>query len=238
MPSAPVVSAAPSSASTSPWAPPVGRPARNVTSLSSALETPPVAPGMCSSKMGAPVIKMLITALGVCVKFVMSSVNFFLVRLKCMDLFSFFESSDEEKQLIVNFLLPVSVFIVHISTVTGRISQPADFIVIIFIIGSVSGIPQCYSELNVDGQNYGNCGYNRGNFLPCDLGDVLCGQLQCADGQFTHGDVPGSLTIFTRSARGDSETCRSFTTSPTSDTMNPGLVADGTRCGNASVSCK
>ena len=49
----------------------------------------------------------------------------------------------------------------------------------------------------------------------------------------------GSLTIFTdfaRSSAGNFEECRSFTTSPDSDTLNPGLVADGTKCGTTSVS--
>lgn len=53
------------------------------------------------------------------------------------------------------------------------------------------------------------------------------------------GDVSGSLTIFTNSARnsvGVFEQCMSFTTSPDSDTISPGLVADGTKCGNTSVS--
>lgn len=87
------------------------------------------------------------------------------------------------------------------------------------------------------GEGRGNCGYNRGTFLPCDPEQVLCGQLQCQEGDFTRGDVAGSVRIF-RFTFGSGEVCRSFSTDPTSDTINPGLVQDGTRCGNGSVSQK
>ena len=75
-------------------------------------------------------------------------------------------------------------------------------------------------------------------FLPCDPDHALCGQLQCGEGQFTRGDVAGSLRIFTSSVRvgGVTESCMSFTTLPDSDTMSPGLVQDGTKCGNGTVS--
>lgn len=89
------------------------------------------------------------------------------------------------------------------------------------------------------GEGSGNCGYSRGEFIACEPEHAQCGQLQCTAGDFMRGDVSGSLTIFTDFARnddGDFEECRSFTTSPDSDTVSPGLVADGTKCGNASVS--
>ena len=103
-------------------------------------------------------------------------------------------------------------------------------------LDSLSSTSRCY-QLNTDGEGAGNCGYSRGAFLPCDSEDVLCGQLQCQEGDFTRGDVAGSVTIYrTRFSR--SEVCRSFSTNPDSDTNNPGLVQDGTRCGNGTVSQK
>ena len=80
-----------------------------------------------------------------------------------------------------------------------------------------------------------NCGSNRGRFIPCTPENAQCGQLQCMEGDFTRGGVSESLTIF-RSTRG-SLTCRSFTTEANSDTVSPGLVPEGTRCGNQRVSC-
>ncbi len=104
----------------------------------------------------------------------------------------------------------------------------------IFLSDSLSGAPQCYSELNVVGDGAGNCGYSRGAFLPCDPEHAQCGQLQCEEGTFVRGGTTGSFTIF-RNFLGNS-ICRSFTTNPNSDTINPGLVQDGTKCANESVS--
>ena len=49
----------------------------------------------------------------------------------------------------------------------------------------------------------------------------------------------GFLRIFTefvRNSDGDFEECMSFTSESDSDTLSPGLVADGTKCGPTSVS--
>lgn len=102
------------------------------------------------------------------------------------------------------------------------------------MLGSEGGSEDCYTRLNVDGDQFGNCGYSGGAFVPCPPEHAQCGQLQCTEGEFVRGDVGGFLSIL-RTSLGGGETCRSFTSQPSSDTPSPGLVADGTRCGNGSV---
>lgn len=100
------------------------------------------------------------------------------------------------------------------------------------IAGSGRSIDQCFTALNVQGEGFGNCGYSGGTFIACSLQNALCGQLHCNSGQFT-GNARVAGTIFERFVSGSR--CLSFTTSPQSDTPNPALVSDGSKCGNESV---
>ncbi len=54
---------------------------------------------------------------------------------------------------------------------------------------------------------------------------------------FSNIDFTGSATSFTRfvSVEGTFEACQSFTTAATSDIISPGLVLEGTKCGNEMV---
>lgn len=98
--------------------------------------------------------------------------------------------------------------------------------------GSGKGSDDCFTAFNTDGNQFGNCGYNSVDFIACDPSDVFCGQLHCIPGNFQL-DLEFSLTILTVSV-GD-QSCRSFTSNPGEDFMSPGLVQDGTRCGNQSL---
>ena len=95
----------------------------------------------------------------------------------------------------------------------------------------------CYDDLNTDGNRFGSCGYSDGGFVPCSSANVLCGQLQCDSGSYQDtisGVTPSTFRIRTSSG---TINCRSFAhTNPPTDLMHPGLVQDGTRCGDDRVS--
>lgn len=99
-------------------------------------------------------------------------------------------------------------------------------------------VQQCYDVYNVEANEFGNCGYSGSAFVACSAEDVLCGQLQCDSGTFQR-QVNVGVNILTGRVRvnGGIEDCRSFSPlSPPTDTMHPGLVEDGTRCGDNRVS--
>lgn len=102
----------------------------------------------------------------------------------------------------------------------------------LFHAGSNGSSLECY-EINARGDQFGNCGSSQGAFVACQVEDVTCGQLQCGQGTFMDPGSGGKITILTFNLPG--EVCKGFTNSPEDDFLSPGLVADGTRCGNESV---
>ena len=92
-------------------------------------------------------------------------------------------------------------------------------------------MPSCYSMANVRGSFSGNCGNSNSQYLPCEPEHAFCGQLQCGGG-FLKRDMLDSLEYFATSFRD----CRSFTLPLTADIISLGLVPEGTKCGNKSVS--
>ena len=99
-------------------------------------------------------------------------------------------------------------------------------------------VQQCYDVYNVGNDEFGNCGYSGGRLVSCAPEDVLCGQLQCDSGTFQR-QVNIGVNILTGRVRvnGVVEDCRSFSPlSPPTDITHPGLVEDGTRCGDNRVS--
>ena len=99
-------------------------------------------------------------------------------------------------------------------------------------------VEECYVEYNTGNDRFGNCGYSSGQFVACSANNILCGQLQCASGTYQR-QVNVGVNILTGRVRvnGIVEDCRSFSPiNPPSDFMHPGLVEDGTRCGDEKVS--
>ena len=99
-------------------------------------------------------------------------------------------------------------------------------------------VQQCYNEYNVRGEGVGNCGYSGAAFVACAADDVLCGQLQCDSGNFQR-QVNLRVTLWTGrvTVNRESQDCLSFSpSSPPTDFMHPGLVEDGTKCGDERVS--
>ena len=93
---------------------------------------------------------------------------------------------------------------------------------------------ECYTRFNILGIESGNCGTRNGQFVACAPEHAQCGQLMCDGGSFQGQEVSVSVTIYTRTF--GTSTCVTFSNAPTSDTVNPGLVPDGVKCGNESVS--
>ena len=108
----------------------------------------------------------------------------------------------------------------------------------LFPSGSSNAVQQCYDQYNTGNDAFGNCGYSGTAFVACAPEDVLCGQLQCDSGNYQR-QVNIGVNIRTGRVRanGGIEDCRSFSPlSPPTDFMHPGLVEDGSKCGDERVS--
>ncbi|XP_065828493.1 uncharacterized protein [Oscarella lobularis] len=97
---------------------------------------------------------------------------------------------------------------------------------------AVTGSSRCY-RTNLDGRFYGHCGGNpTDGYIPCEEANVMCGKLQC----LSPLEKP-TVSRAWRSAsyRIGSETCRSVSVTVEDDERDPGLVGDGTTCGNGMI---
>ena len=99
-------------------------------------------------------------------------------------------------------------------------------------------VQQCYDVYNTNSNEFGNCGYSGGTFVACAPEDALCGQLQCDSGTFQRQvNIGVNIPTGTVHANGVFENCRSFSPLfPPADFMHPGLVENGTGCGDNRVS--
>uniref|UniRef100_A0A8D2QD59 Uncharacterized protein n=1 Tax=Zonotrichia albicollis TaxID=44394 RepID=A0A8D2QD59_ZONAL len=88
---------------------------------------------------------------------------------------------------------------------------------------ATEGEASCYN-VNEMGKYFGYCRQEQGTYLPCKRKDKLCGKLFCSGGREMPRD--GSLLSF-RACKG------SFSRGGGDD---PGMILDGTKCGNGMVS--
>ena len=107
-------------------------------------------------------------------------------------------------------------------------------------LDSSAAVEECYTTKNVAGNGAGNCGYSNGALVACSGEDSLCGQLQCASGTFQN-QVNIGVNTYTDyiyvNVDWTPHTCRSFSPDfPPFDSVHPGLVIDGTKCGDQKVS--
>ncbi|XP_069468115.1 disintegrin and metalloproteinase domain-containing protein 9-like [Ambystoma mexicanum] len=85
----------------------------------------------------------------------------------------------------------------------------------------------CFSVANLKGDGNGNCGMSGGIYKKCALSDSLCGKLQCT-GQFAA--VPGAtVTTFMYN---NIYQCLNINFELGPDVPDPGMVHQGTGCGN------
>ncbi|KAM9516495.1 zinc metalloproteinase-disintegrin-like NaMP isoform 2-T2 [Guaruba guarouba] len=87
---------------------------------------------------------------------------------------------------------------------------------------ATEGAASCY-RMNEKGVYYGYCRKEKGSHVPCEKKDIMCGKLFCAGGNEMPRD--GSLVTF--------ESCKaSF---PRNGEADPGMILNGTKCGNGMV---
>lgn len=104
-------------------------------------------------------------------------------------------------------------------------------------LGSSMAVEECYDTYNIGNNLFSNCGYSNGATVACAPEDVLCGQLQCSSGTY-QSQVNIGVYLLTGSVNvdGRNENCLSFSPlSPPADFIHPGLVEDGTKCGDGKV---
>lgn len=96
-----------------------------------------------------------------------------------------------------------------------------------------AGSPHCYTQFNLGGDSFGNCGFldqHSKTLQPCSAQDALCGTLHCS----TDADVKPKLDTVTYTAwRKDKHDCRRIL----SDDIPPSswLVPDGAPCGSGQM---
>uniref|UniRef100_A0A0N5BJR2 Peptidase M12B domain-containing protein n=1 Tax=Strongyloides papillosus TaxID=174720 RepID=A0A0N5BJR2_STREA len=99
-----------------------------------------------------------------------------------------------------------------------------------------NGVDICYKKLNVNGNEYGNCGYKNDTFFQCKEKDVFCGSLQCdnLNSQPIFGDPYSIRSVMSWAKEGEKTTvCRTFRTTYSINIKDrdPGMVPDGSKCG-------
>ena len=105
---------------------------------------------------------------------------------------------------------------------------------------SDSALDYCYEQLNSMGNKYGNCGVEEdGSFKPCNEVDGYCGKLFCQRNPDKRPEMGVSYSIYTITYINGEEdkgiTCVSVNITLENNKVDPGLVYDGTKCGDNSV---
>uniref|UniRef100_A0A3B3BT49 ADAM metallopeptidase domain 9a n=1 Tax=Oryzias melastigma TaxID=30732 RepID=A0A3B3BT49_ORYME len=90
----------------------------------------------------------------------------------------------------------------------------------------------CFKEVNSKGDRFGNCGYQNFPFKKCESRNALCGKLQCSNvqGVTVFGKVPSYITTRIGGAE-----CYGVDFNLGSDVPDPGMVNEGTKCGDNKV---
>uniref|UniRef100_A0AAX7T6H3 ADAM metallopeptidase domain 9 n=1 Tax=Astatotilapia calliptera TaxID=8154 RepID=A0AAX7T6H3_ASTCA len=90
----------------------------------------------------------------------------------------------------------------------------------------------CFKEVNSKGDRFGNCGYLNNGFKKCESRNAMCGKLQCSNVQAkTVFGIEPSI-ISTPIAGGK---CYGVDFMLGSDVPDPGMVNEGTKCGENKV---
>ncbi|CAM9099826.1 unnamed protein product, partial [Lampetra planeri] len=92
----------------------------------------------------------------------------------------------------------------------------------------------CFKDVNSKGDRFGNCGYQNYGYKKCESRNALCGKLQCSNiqaGKVTVFGIEPSI-ISTPIAGGK---CYGVDFRLGSDVPDPGMVNEGTKCGDNKV---
>ncbi|XP_028851971.1 disintegrin and metalloproteinase domain-containing protein 9 isoform X3 [Denticeps clupeoides] len=91
---------------------------------------------------------------------------------------------------------------------------------------------ECFSFVNLKGDRFGNCGYQHGGYRKCDSRNAMCGKLQCED--VKESTVFGIAPSIISTPLG-SRKCWGVDFMLGSDVPDPGMVNEGTKCGENKV---
>uniref|UniRef100_A0A3B5LVI6 Uncharacterized protein n=1 Tax=Xiphophorus couchianus TaxID=32473 RepID=A0A3B5LVI6_9TELE len=90
----------------------------------------------------------------------------------------------------------------------------------------------CFKDVNSKGDRFGNCGYQHYGYKKCESRNAQCGKLQCLNvkGGTVFGILPSIITTPIHGA-----TCFGVDFMLGSDVPDPGMVNEGTKCGDNKV---
>ncbi|NXU58327.1 ADAM9 protein, partial [Turnix velox] len=91
----------------------------------------------------------------------------------------------------------------------------------------------CFTEVNSKGDRFGNCGFHGHDYKKCSSGNAMCGKLQCENVKTM--PVFGIKPAIILTPIGKSTTCWGVDFQLGSDVPDPGMVNEGTKCGNGKV---
>ncbi|XP_013878244.1 disintegrin and metalloproteinase domain-containing protein 9 isoform X2 [Austrofundulus limnaeus] len=90
----------------------------------------------------------------------------------------------------------------------------------------------CFKEVNSKGDRFGNCGYQQYGYKKCESRNALCGKLQCSNVQkVTVFNIEPSIIITPIAGA----KCYGVDFMLGSDVPDPGMVNEGTKCGEDKV---
>ncbi|XP_054586328.2 disintegrin and metalloproteinase domain-containing protein 9 isoform X2 [Nothobranchius furzeri] len=90
----------------------------------------------------------------------------------------------------------------------------------------------CFKDVNSNGDRFGNCGYQQYGYRKCESRNALCGKLQCSNVQ--HETVFGIVPAIIITPIGKAK-CFGVDFKLGSDVPDPGMVNEGTKCGDNKV---
>ncbi|XP_071585243.1 disintegrin and metalloproteinase domain-containing protein 9 [Heliangelus exortis] len=90
----------------------------------------------------------------------------------------------------------------------------------------------CFDEVNSKGDRFGNCGYHGHDYKKCSSSNAMCGKLQCENVKTmpVFGIKPAIIQTPIRGT-----TCWGVDFQLGSDVPDPGMVNEGTKCGDGKV---
>ncbi|XP_066570607.1 disintegrin and metalloproteinase domain-containing protein 9 isoform X2 [Amia ocellicauda] len=90
----------------------------------------------------------------------------------------------------------------------------------------------CFKDVNLKGDRFGNCGYQGQGYRKCESKNAMCGKLQCENVQT--GTVYGIQPSIIQTPIAGT-TCWGVDFKLGSDVPDPGMVNEGTKCGEDKV---
>ncbi|CAH2322806.1 disintegrin and metallo ase domain-containing 9-like [Pelobates cultripes] len=93
---------------------------------------------------------------------------------------------------------------------------------------TTKAIDGCFTKGNLNGDAFGNCGTTSSGYIKCSTADSLCGKLFCT-GDNPNAILNGAVTFFYVN---NTNKCFSANFNLGPDVPDPGMVRQGTGCGN------